>query len=342
MPLEFEKAWSDLNVRLRGLESSSGLTAALHALEIQQRESGFIQDSLQQVERYTFYHPDDPARYFRVQYNPRRALRFTGSGHKPAHYPKCNDGCFLCRENFQWQQNGKQLGYQIETGDKAYFALMNPFPLLPGHVLIASSEHRSQDWSFRDDDGLDVAILLDDLVRLGARMPGHLGFYNGVDAGASIPGHLHYQFVMRPEGKRAFPLETAAQALSACNSGPGFAEHYPLDVAVWKGDAEDVVARACDWIAHWSERNRRRLSGLTANFITSQEIDDGDVTLYFVPRDRAKSRAVNFSGLIGGLEVLGEVVLSSPEEKTRLTDGLIDYFTLKAALASVHTPINAG
>ncbi len=342
MLLEFEKAWSDLNVRLRGLEFSSGLTAALRALEIQQRESGLIQDSLQQVERHTFYHPDDPARYFHVQYNPRRALRFTGLGRQPTHLQNLNDGCLLCRENIQWRQKGMQLGYQIETGDKVYFALMNPFPLLPGHVVIASSEHRSQDWRFRDDDGLDVAILLDDLVRLGARMPGHLGFYNGVDAGASNRDHLHYQFIMRPDGKKAFPLEAAARAVSACNSGPGFTEHYPLDVAVWKGDVEDVVARACDWIASWSERNRRRLSGLSANFIVSQDIDDGDVTLYFVPRDRAKSRAEGFSGLIGGLEVLGEVVLSSPEEKTRLTDGLIDYCTLKAALASVHTPINAG
>ena len=63
--------------------------------------------------------------------------------------------------------------------------------------------------------------------------------------------------------------------------------------------------------------------------------------LYFVPRDRAKSRAEGFSGLIGGLEVLGEIVLSSPQDKVRLNSGQIDYFTLETALDSVHTPLEA-
>ncbi len=339
MLLEFENAWSDLNLRLRELELDSGLTAALHALEIHHRENGFIQDTLQQVERYTFYHPDDPKRFFRVQYNPRRRLRFAGSGRKHAHSPKRNDGCFLCRENIQWQQQGAQLGYRIETGERAYFALMNPFPLLQTHIVITSTEHRSQDWRFHDDDGVEIAILLDDLVRLADRMPGHLGFYNGVDAGASIPSHLHYQFAMRPDDGVAFPLETAVQSASVCNGEPSFAEHYPLEAAVWKGDAEDVVARASDWIVRWGERNRTSLAGLTANFIATRDVNDDDVALYFVPRDRAKSQADGYSGLIGGLEVLGEIVLSSPNDKARLNSGQIDYFTLEAALASVHTPI---
>lgn len=340
MPLEFEKAWSDLNLRLRELELGSGLGAALHALEKHQRESGFIEDTLQLVERATFHHPDDPARYFRVQYNPRRALRFAGAGAKQAHSPAGNNGCVLCRDNIRWQQRGVQLGYRVETGDRGYFALMNPFPLLPAHVVIASTEHRSQDWRFRDDDGLDVATLLDDLVRLGDRMPGHLGFYNGVDGGASIPGHLHYHFVLRPDDESAFPLETAARSAGTAEGEPGFVEHYPLDVAVWKGGAEDVVARASDWIVRWGERNRARLPGLTANLMASRDIDDDDIALYFVPRDRARSRANGFSGLVGGLEVFGEIVLSSSEEKARMSDGQIDYFTLEAALASVHTPID--
>ena len=63
------------------------------------------------------------------------------------------------------------------------------------------------------------------------------------------------------------------------------------------------------------------------------------MTLYFVPRDRTKPRAARFSNLIGGIEVLGEFVLSRPEDKARLSDGQIDYFTLEAALASVRAPI---
>ncbi len=79
---------------------------------------------------------------------------------------------------------------------------------------------------------------------------------------------------------------------------------------------------------------------MTANFIASRNANDNDVTLFFVVRDRAKSKAEGFSGLMGGLEVLGEIVLSSPEEKARLDDGQIDYFAVDTALSSLYTPID--
>ena len=342
MRLDFETAWSELNLRLRALESDQGLTAAVLALERHQRDSGFIVDGLDQVERYTFHHPDDPTRFFRVQYNPRRALRFAGSGRQQGNVDirVRNNGCFLCRENIEWQQRGIQFGYQIEAGERSYIALMNPFPLLPAHVTIAASEHRTQDWRFGDDGGFDVAVLLEDLVHLGARMPGHFGFYNGVGAGASIPGHLHYQFLMRHDDETAFPLEVAAERAGASNGGLLLGDHYPLDTALWKGEAATVAARASEWIAGWAQRNQWRLPTLSANFIAARDAGGHQVALYFVVRDRAKSRIEGFTGLVGGLEVLGEIVLSSPEEKARLTGGEIDYFTLEAALASVHTPID--
>jgi diadenosine tetraphosphate (Ap4A) HIT family hydrolase len=340
MLLEFEKAWSDLNARLKELELGSGLTTALHALETLHRETGFIEDPPEQVERHTFYHPGDQQRFFRVQYNPRRALRFAGTGHKDAFSLKHNNGCHLCRENIYWQQQGAQLGYEIEIGERLYFALMNPFPLLPAHTVIASPEHRSQDWRDHSGGHLDVTMLLDDLVRLAERMPSHLGFYNGVDAGASIPDHLHYHFAMRPDDNTAFPLEIAARHVDTHNDAPSFTKHYPLEAAVWKGDGTEVVARAADWITRWGERNRTRLAGLTANFIATRDIDGDDMALYFVPHDPAKSRAEGFTGLLGGLEVLGEIVLSSPEDNDRLSNGQIDYFTLEGMLTSVHTPMD--
>lgn len=339
MPVEFEKAWSDLNMRLRELETASGLTAALYALETHQRESGFIADGLQQLERHTFRHPHDRSRTMRVQYNPRRALRFKGAGEKKAPPSDHNDGCLLCRANIEWQQSGTQLGYRVESGSRAYFALMNPFPLLPTHVVLAAREHRGQNWTFANGGGFGITTLIEDLVGIGARMPGHIGFYNGVSAGASIPGHLHFQFMMRPDEDRVFPLEAAAFRGDARGDGPAFATHYPVDVALWKGRPEEVVTRACDWIVRWGARNHARLTCLSGNLIVSREIDDGEVSLYFIPRDRARSGLEGFSGLAGGLEMLGEVVLSSPEEKARLDGGQIDYFVLEKALAEVHTPL---
>ena len=103
----YDLDWSELNARLRETETGiGGLTAAFAELEIHQRETGFIKDDLSGVERHVFRHPDNPDRFFRVQYNPKRALRFDGSrvGTPPAGVDHVNGGCFLCRENIRWQQ----------------------------------------------------------------------------------------------------------------------------------------------------------------------------------------------------------------------------------------------
>jgi hypothetical protein len=339
MSVEFERAWSDLNLHLREVESSAGFPAALRALEARARERGFLEDALEQVERRRFDHPTDPSRHFRVQYNPKRALRFTVPVNGNASLPKPNGSCVLCRANIQWQQRERQLGYEVKAGEREYFALMNPFPLLPAHMVFASTEHRSQDWLFSDEAGLDVRALVLDLVVLADRMPGYLGFYNGVDAGASNPAHFHYQFVLHPEANAAFPLEIAARDAGGWQDEPGLVDRYPLDVAVWKGAAEDIATRAPEWIARWTDRNRARVDGLSANFIASRDVGSGLLALYFVLRDRTKSRTKQFSGLAGALEVLGEIVLSTSGDKALLDEGQIDYFTLERALASLHTPL---
>jgi len=112
-----------------------------------------------------------------------------------------------------------------------------------------------------------------------------------------------------------------------------------LEAAVWKGDVRTVVNDACDWIMAWAQRNTRRLRGLTANFITTFDRTGNRIVFYFVPRDRARSRLQGINGIAGGLEVLGEIVLSSPDDAGHLDDGSIDYFKLERTLASLHTPL---
>ncbi len=338
---EYDAAWAELNARLRGIEDGSDLASALAELKIHQQESGFIKDHLDDVERRTHHHPQDPDRFFRTQYNPKRALRFNGSGVTvpPAGTTASNDGCFLCRANIQWQQRGSQMGYEIRIGDTGYFAWMNPFPLMPTHVVIATEAHTSQEWGFGFDARRGRSKLLNDLAALAMRLPGYIGFYNGVDAGASIPGHLHLHFCQRPEDAPEFALERAARDVVVGGSGMGFLSDYPVVVAVWRGSASQVVEAASDWVWQWTQRNRARLNSLTGNFIVAADQERDALALYFVPRDRSKSRAVGLHGLIGGLEILGEVVFSRPEDKELLDSGAIDYFTLESYLARIHTPM---
>ncbi len=349
---EFQAQWSAFNETLAALAAERGLPAAFDALYLQQKEAGFIRDDLAAVERHSFFHEKDPGRFFRAQYNPRRAARFQGAGRKtpPPHVAPVHGGCFLCRENIRWQQGGRQLGYDMRQNGGAYRALMNPFPLMPHHVVIATEAHRPQEWRLNGRAPDAPMPLIRDLVGFAARLPGYVGFYNGVGAGASIPSHMHFQFFRRPEDRgeeredvSLFPLEVAARRPRKPLTGTdGQIADYPLAVVVWQGAPETVIEAASRWLLDWAERNAPRLARLTGNFIAIRETTAEQVpgvSLYFVARDREKPRPEGFSGLVGGLEAMGEVVLSSAEEKARLDAGQITYDTIWEILAGVRTDL---
>jgi len=136
-----------------------------------------------------------------------------------------------------------------------------------------------------------------------------------------------------------FPLEVAAGSSGTGNGDAGLVQGYPVQAVVWRGQVDDVVAGATDWTRRWIERNRGRLVQLTANFMATRASESGEMALYFVPRDRAKQRMSGFTGLAGGIEVLGEIVLLSSEEKALLDQGSVDYAILEAALATLSTPL---
>ena len=336
--MDYDLKWSELNARLRETEAGNGgLTAVLAELESHQRETGFIKDDLSGVKRLVFRHPDEPGRFFRVQYNPKRAVRLVGAGvaTPPVGVDRVNGGCFLCRANIRWQQQHAQVGFEIRmTGDE-YHALMNPFPLMPNHVVIAADEHVTQEWDMGGTGGVDLARLLFDLCDTAKRMPGHVGFYNGVGAGASIPGHLHFQFFRRPEEDPVFPLESRVFEAPSSDDMPAWARDYPLAVARWQGDVDEVVHRATTWLRLWIDGNRDRVDRLSSNFIAAADGQEGEMSLYFAPRDRAKPIWDGVAELVGGLEILGELVFSSDDKRKLLETGAVDYFFVENALASV-------
>lgn len=339
-PEVYNTAWADLNTQLKSIEIDDGLPAAFAKLEEHQLESGFIKDHLFGVERHIFHHPHDPSLFFRVQFNAKRRERFNGAGvtSPPDGIVVANAGCFLCRDNVRWQQQGTEFGFDLTVGGNAYTAWMNPFPLLPNHAVIAAADHVGQDWSYGQDKGLPPSRLVADLVELAMRLPGHIGFYNGVDAGASIAGHLHFQFARRPEDLPAFPLEARLQSLRGIGEAPAIIHDYPLPVVKWLGEGPHVSDAAIRWLDDWAAGNVERLYRLTGNLIATADTD-GTVALYFIPRDRAKTRGEGMSGLVGGLEVLGEVVFSSADERRLIDSGAVDYNTLQNLLCSVRTPL---
>jgi len=340
MPQDYDSVWRELNQHLQEIEKSSGLDAVFRELEVHHIKSGFIKDQFEEIARYTFYHPDDKSRYFRVQHNQKRALRLKGSGTKipPPGIAVQNNGCFLCRDNVAWQQQGNEIGYELQVDGDDYYAWMNPFPLLPTHVVIATREHTSQEWTLHDDGQLDTTRMLYCLVDLASRLPGYIGFYNGVGAGASIPGHMHLHFCRRPEEAPDFPLEKMECDLSNTNGELEIVKDYPLAVAVWRGSPREVVQRAAEWLEHWAEGNRDRLNNLAANFIATTNQTTGEISLYFTPRERNRTWSGGKSDLIGGLEALGEFVYTIEEEQQLLEEGVVEYFMLEKILADIRTP----
>ena len=111
---------------------------------------------------------------WRAQFNPARVV---STGAKVDKASIAARPCFLCRDNRPQCQHVHQWGnYEI---------LVNPFPIFPGHLTIASCRHEPQ----------SVNGHVGDMLRLACEFEGYTVFYNGPQCGASAPDHLHFQAV---------------------------------------------------------------------------------------------------------------------------------------------------
>lgn len=111
---------------------------------------------------------------WRVQFNPARVV---STGAKVDKVSIAARPCFLCRDNRPQCQHIHQWGdYEI---------LVNPFPIFPGHLTIASCHHEPQ----------SINGHVGDMLRLACDLEDYTVFYNGPQCGASAPDHLHFQAV---------------------------------------------------------------------------------------------------------------------------------------------------
>lgn len=111
---------------------------------------------------------------FIIQYNPGR-IKSTGVDLKKIIKQQSSD-CFLCKANRPGEQKGIFLGNDLEL-------LVNPYPIFNPHYTIASTIHIPQ------------SKINQDIISVAERLPGMAVFFNGAKAGASMPGHFHYQAV---------------------------------------------------------------------------------------------------------------------------------------------------
>ena len=112
-----------------------------------------------------------------LQYNPARMISSAAKLNKE---DIAKRRCFLCREN----RPPEQMMIKCEgRKGKKYHILLNPYPIFPDHLVIASDRHTDQTILHRYVDMLDLARKYDGLTF----------FYNGPRSGASAPDHHHFQ-----------------------------------------------------------------------------------------------------------------------------------------------------
>lgn len=129
----------------------------------------------------------------KLQHNPARIVSSTARTDKASVSAR---PCFLCAENRPAEQ--KFLRFEGRKG-RMYHMLVNPYPIFPSHLVIASETHTDQSISDRYTDMLDMAH----------HCTGFTFFYNGPRCGASAPDHMHFQACPR----LSMPLECEAERL---------------------------------------------------------------------------------------------------------------------------------
>lgn len=110
-----------------------------------------------------------------LQHNPARIVSTAANVDKTSIEKRL---CFLCAENRPVTQIKSDVLFDIEV-------LVNPFPILPGHLTLPLKGHTPQ----------QIDALYWDMLTLARDWQGMAVFYNGAKCGASAPDHAHLQAV---------------------------------------------------------------------------------------------------------------------------------------------------
>jgi ATP adenylyltransferase/5',5'''-P-1,P-4-tetraphosphate phosphorylase II len=117
----------------------------------------------------------------KAQFNPER---IRSSAAKVDQQSIAERACFLCNENRPAEQQSIAFGND-------FLLLVNPYPIFRTHFTITSKWHTDQRFLPH----------IRSMLLLAKAMEGFTVFYNGPQAGASAPDHMHFQ-----AGEKGFML----------------------------------------------------------------------------------------------------------------------------------------
>ena len=241
-----------------------------------------------------------------VQCNPRRMV---STGADVSKESISRRTCFLCDRNRPKEQFALPFNPEGSEG-RQWDILVNPFPILPVHFTVAAKDHAPQN-----------AVPLD-MVALAERVPGLVCFYNGAQAGASAPDHLHFQMVLKEE----LPLIRYLESGAAPSELP-----YHVDYQIITPDMEGMLK-----LASFAEADR---DGKLNAFAWIG--DDSLMRTAVVPRSAHRPacyfRPDGEGRLLcspGAIDMAGIIVLPRHEDFEKITDEDIAQIWRETALLS--------
>jgi hypothetical protein len=188
--------------------------------------------------------------------------------------------CFLCAGNIR-EANPMEILVPFTLSGREYLAGANFAWIAEHHFTVMAAEHVDQGFT---DHALDAMLDLHRRTEGSFRV-----VYNGAQAGATIPWHLHFHVT-----SEAFPVERLAI---------GAEPRYPAAVSRFGSDETSAALTAAHrWIGRDPEFHR--INALVAGAT-------GRPTIHVFLRDRRLTHAPD-KGLIGGFEMCGDLVYSEP------------------------------
>jgi hypothetical protein len=304
--LEPEVSQEQVQKELDKVYKKAGLGLTLETLFEQQVQSQFVADRLEKVEFHDIYDSEYNIT-FRAMFNPKREERHKGFGEKAppedSGIISVNNSCFLCYDNIKWQQRNRQKAFYWKPRHSVneYIFLTNPFPIFTHHFTVASQSHIVQ--RINNDHVRDMLQFVDG-------SPGFTIFFNGQDAGASIPWHLHMQAC-----KQRFPIEDANQR-EILVSGDVIISHlrYPVPALKIVGKNVHITDLVVSMIVRrWLEFDPNNHH--TLNFICTKH--EGKYIFYLILRDILKMKTIWMAGLPASVEMGGIVIWSHPVDRAK-------------------------
>jgi hypothetical protein len=210
--------------------------------------------------------------------------------------------CFLCPWSLYPEQKGVPFGDEFNL-------YLNPFPILERHLTIVHVEHRHQ----------RIAGQVGNFLKLAAALQGSFILYNGPEAGASAPDHMHFQACSAD----IFPTEKSyAQG------------HIPRAFVLRDKDEMRLVSRlealvqALDQV---TEPMFEPMMNIAASY------DGSDWTVFVFPRAKHRPSVYHTGELTispGTIDLCGVLVVPKPDDFAKIRgvdiEGIYDEVTLPA------------